>query len=67
MLEEVGKKPSTALRLCYWRASVGSGLRYLFWVVQVCVAVGACLAAAIPVLWLNEASGSCKSVTFHER
>lgn len=32
-----------------------------------CIAVGACLVAAIPVLWLNEASGSCKSVTFPER
>lgn len=46
--------------------SLGSGLMYLFRAVQACVAVGACLAAAIPVLWLNEASGSCKSVTFHE-
>lgn len=66
MLEGVGKKPSAALSVSYWRASLGSGLRYLFWVVKACVAVGACLAAAIPVLWLKEASGSCKSVTFHE-
>lgn len=40
---------------------------YLFWAVQVCVAVGACLAAAVPVPWLNGASGSCKSVAFHEQ
>lgn len=31
-----------------------------------CAGVCGCLAAAVLVQWLNEASGSCKSVTFHE-
>lgn len=31
---------------------------FLFGAVQVCVAVGACLAAAIPVPWLKEPLGA---------
>lgn len=31
-----------------------------------CAGVCGCLAAAILVLWLHEASGNCKSITFHE-